>query len=104
MELTGFDVEKQKYEAIKPLRKLSPANYVTKHTVPTLIFHGNQDDVVDVRQSEHLVKKLQNHKIKHQYFVVHNANHTFNNISSDDANNIAQKTVNFVKHYTKRQE
>lgn len=103
MELTGFDVEKQKYEAIKPLRKLSPANYVTKHTVPTLIFHGNQDDVVDVRQSEHLVEKLQDHKIKHQYFLVHNANHTFNNINSEDANDIAQKIVNFIKHYTKRQ-
>lgn len=60
--------------------------------------------MVDVRQSEHLVKKLKDHKINYHYFVLHNANHTFNNINSEDANDIAQKIVNFIKHYTKRQE
>lgn len=60
--------------------------------------------MVDIRQSEHLVKKLKDHKINYQYFVLHNANHTFNNINSEDANDIAQKIVNFIKHYTKRQE
>jgi len=60
--------------------------------------------VVDIRQSEHLVERLQDHKINYQYFVLPNANHTFNNINSEDANDIAQKIVNFIKHYTKRQE
>lgn len=60
--------------------------------------------MVDIRQSEHLVEKLKDHKIIHQYFVLHNAKHTFNNINSEDANDIAQKIVNFIKHYTKRQE
>ena len=104
IELTGFDIEKQKYNAKQSLKELSPANYVTKNTIPTLIFHGKQDDVVDIRQSEHLVEKLKDHKINYQYFVLHNANHTFNNINSEDANDIAQKIVNFIKHYTKRQE
>lgn len=104
IELTGFDIEKQKYNAIQRLKELSPANYVTENTIPTLIFHGKQDDVVDIRQSKHLVERLQDHKINYQYFVLNNANHTFNNINSEDANDIAQKIVNFIKHYTKRQE
>lgn len=58
--------------------------------------------MVDIKQSEHLVKKLKDHKIIHQYFVLHNANHTFNNINSEDANDIAQKIVNFIKHYSRK--
>gem|GEM_PF-3291429 len=104
MQLTGFDINQQKNKAIERCKELSPANYITKNTVPTLIFHGNEDDVVDIRQSEYLVEKLKENKINHQYFVLDNANHTFNNISLEDANDIAQKTVNFIKHYTKKQE
>lgn len=104
MQLTGFDINNQKDKVIQRCKELSPANYITKNTVPTLIFHGNEDNVVDIRQSEHLVEKLKENKINHQYFVVDNANHTFNNISLEDANDIAQKTVNFIKHYTKKQE
>ena len=81
IELTGFDIEKQKYKAKQRLKELSPANYVTENTIPTLIFHGKQDDVVDIRQSEHLVERLQDHKINYQYFVLPNANHTFNNVN-----------------------
>ena len=66
IELTGFDIEKQKYNAKQRLKELSPENYVTENTIPTLIFHGKQDDVVDIRQSEHLVERLKDHKINYQ--------------------------------------
>lgn len=29
---------------------------LSENTIPTCVFHGKQDGVVDVRQSEHLVK------------------------------------------------
>ncbi len=103
-QLTGFDIDNQKNKAIQRCRELSPVNYITKNTVPTLIFHGNEDAVVDIRQAELLVEKLKEKKINHQYFVVDNANHTFNNISLEDANDIAEKTVNFIKRYTKKQD
>ena len=36
----------------------SPTNFVTKSTVPTLLIHGDKDELVWVRQSERLAAKL----------------------------------------------
>ena len=33
IELTGFDIEKQKYNAIQRLKELSPENYVTENII-----------------------------------------------------------------------
>ena len=39
IELTGFDIEKQKYNAVQRLKELSPENYVTEN----IIFKIDQD-------------------------------------------------------------
>jgi acetyl esterase/lipase len=45
------------------LKKISPVNYVSSNDAPVLIFHGDQDEIVPIRQTELLVKKMQDAKI-----------------------------------------
>jgi acetyl esterase/lipase len=39
-------------------RDLSPINHVTKGAAPTLIIHGDEDDVVPITQSQAMIEKL----------------------------------------------
>lgn len=45
------------------LKKISPVNHVSSNDAPVLIFHGDQDEIVPIRQTELLVKKMQDAKI-----------------------------------------
>ena len=44
IELTGFDIEKQKYKAIQRLKELSPANYVTKNIIAKIDQDGTHSE------------------------------------------------------------
>ncbi|UQB69950.1 alpha/beta hydrolase [Epilithonimonas zeae] len=100
-QLTGFDINTQKEEAIKKSKEFSPVTYITKQTVPTLIFHGTSDSTVDISQSQLLADALEKNKIYHQYFVLDNAKHAFSNINLDEAKDVAKKTLEFIKLQTK---
>lgn len=45
-------------------REISPINYVTTRTVPTLIIHGDADKLVPIQQAEIFVKKVQDSGVK----------------------------------------
>jgi acetyl esterase/lipase len=65
-------------------RQLSPVSFINADTPPTLIFHGKQDYVVDVSQSQRLQTKLQQAGIKHKLVIYPNAGHGwFGNTLSD---------------------
>lgn len=100
-QLTGFDINTQKEEAIKKSKEFSPITYITKQTVPTLIFHGTSDSTVDISQSQMLADALEKNKVYHQYFVLDNAKHAFTNINTDEAKDVAKKTLEFIKSQTK---
>ncbi|WP_027382471.1 alpha/beta hydrolase [Epilithonimonas caeni] len=101
LELTGYNIENQKKQAIKECSIYSPLTYVSKETIPTLIFHGTNDDVVDISQSELLKNALENNKIYHKYYIMNNAKHTFSNINLHEAKDIARKTVDFMNSMIK---
>ena len=44
IEHTGFDIEKQKYNAIHRLKELSPANYVTKNIIAKIDQDGKHSE------------------------------------------------------------
>ena len=44
IELTGFDIEKQKYKAKQRLKELSPANYVTKNIIAKIDQDGTHSE------------------------------------------------------------
>lgn len=45
-------------------REISPINFVTSRTVPTLIIHGDADKLVPIQQAEIFVKKVQDSGVK----------------------------------------
>ena len=50
----------EKDENAQIAKDASPAYHLTKETaVPTILFHGGQDPLVNVSQAENLYKKLQ---------------------------------------------
>ncbi len=99
-ELTGFDINAHKTEVIKKFTEYSPITYISKSTVPTLIFHGTEDSIVNFAQSQKLEEALTRNKIPHQLQAVENAKHSFGNITLTDAKNISKKTVDFIKSHT----
>lgn len=100
LQLTGFDIKTQKEKAIKRCEELSPITYITEKTVPTLIFHGSGDSVVDISQSQLLSDVLEENNVYHQYFILDNAKHTFSNINLNEAKDVAEKTLEFIKSQT----
>lgn len=70
-------------------RELSPVNFINAKTPPTLIFHGKQDYIVDVSQSQLLQKKLQQAGVKNKLVVYADARHGwFGNTLSDSFDKI----------------
>ena len=59
------------------LARASPVNYVSAHTPPMLIMHGDQDDVVPVSQSYTLYERLRAAGAPVELAIVKNANHNF---------------------------
>ncbi len=56
-------------------KELSPVNFINTYTPPTLIFHGKQDYLVDVSQSQALQKKLEQNGVRNKLVVYSNAGH-----------------------------
>ena len=57
-------------DANSPLyRQLSPINFVTAQSPPTLILHGTEDELVPLSQSQALQQKLQVAGVPHQLLV-----------------------------------
>ena len=53
----------------------SPINYVTSAVCPTLIFHGGNDLIVNVQQSEELHHKLDSLHVTHEYIYYPDLGH-----------------------------
>ena len=100
IQLTGFDIDTQKDQVIKKNSDYSPMTYVSKSTVPTLIFHGTEDSVVSITQSQQLEEALKSHKVPYKFYTVENAKHTFGNLNLSEAKDISKKTVDFIKSHT----
>jgi acetyl esterase/lipase len=50
-------------------RQSSPINFVNSHSAPTLIFHGEHDNVVNISQSKALKNKLEQAGVRHDLIV-----------------------------------
>lgn len=101
-ELTGFDIFRQQEAAQEKCIAYSPVQYIGKNTVPTLIFQGDDDKVVDVSQSHLLAEKLSENKVDHQLHIIKDARHAFTNITLEEARDIAKKTLDFAKIHTEK--
>jgi acetyl esterase/lipase len=55
--------------------QISPTNYVTPDDPPTLIFHGDADNLVPLQQSELMISKLKEAKVSSRLVVEHAKGH-----------------------------
>jgi dipeptidyl aminopeptidase/acylaminoacyl peptidase len=55
----------------------SPINHVDSKDVPTIFFHGNQDTVVPISQSQLLEQKLKSEGVRYQFTIVQGQGHGF---------------------------
>jgi len=99
-QLTGYDINTNKEEVIKKSAEFSPISYISKSTVPTLIFHGTEDTIVNYAQSQQLEEALKKNKIPYKLHTVENAKHSFGNINLNEAKDVSRKTVDFIKSHT----
>lgn len=68
----------------------SPAQFVTSHSAPTLIFHGGNDYIVDISQSQLLKEKLEKAGAVHEMVVYPKEKHGwYGTILSDSFNRIS---------------
>ena len=72
------------YPAAKKYGKeLSPIYFVTAHTPPTLIIHGDADKLVPMQQSESFVKHAQEAGATAKLVVKKGASHGWPNMGED---------------------
>ena len=72
-DFLGGSVNEKRAEAIEG----SPVNHVTKSAPPFLIFHGDQDTLVPIAQSEELNDKLHAAGVESHLIVIHGKGHGF---------------------------
>jgi acetyl esterase/lipase len=76
---------KSRDEQIKALRELSPFDFISKQTPPTLIIHGDADPLVPYEQSERFDAKLAENGVPHRLVTRKNAGHVWLDIAKDFA-------------------
>jgi dipeptidyl aminopeptidase/acylaminoacyl peptidase len=65
------------------MRQISPIYHVTKETAPTLIIHGDRDELVPIRQAKVFVEKLRSEGVPTELIVREGAGHGWPRIGDD---------------------
>lgn len=89
---------------------LTPADYarmalydaieeIDVDTVPTLIIHGLDDEVVDISQSFILAYRLETEGLDYQYEEIVGGNNLFTGLGESEVENIVYYVVHFIKTY-----
>lgn len=68
---------------IEITKGISPIYFVDEKDAPTLIIHGDQDKLVPLRQSETLIKKLQDAGVPAKLIIKEGAGHGWQNQTAD---------------------
>ncbi len=68
---------KTRQEAPWMYRQFSPLSHLDKNDPPVLIFHGTQDEVVEVQHARTLAEALARFGVEHQLEIIEGAGHGF---------------------------
>lgn len=91
----NFDFDKKIPQAYK---NVSPINFVKN--IPTLIFHGDKDELVPYSHAAQLSKILHQKKYIHQLITIHGASHNIL-LKDQDRELIYSKSLEWVEKYGK---
>lgn len=100
--VTGRSITNQKEDAVRIAKEISPLEYVSPSSVPTLIMHGTKDKVVPLKQSKKLHQLLNHHQVINELHIVKKGDHGFNNISHEETDALVEKTADFFDVYLKK--
>jgi acetyl esterase/lipase len=64
-------------------KEISPITHVSPKSAPTLIVHGNKDDLVPIQQAEIMVEKLKSAGVEAKLVVKEGAGHGWANMGKD---------------------
>ena len=82
--MTGIDINESNFEENKEaLLECSPITYV-KNACPTLICHGDIDEVVPFSNALKLEEELANAQITHEFFIYSESGHDLSNTKTID--------------------
>ena len=74
------DTDAQTLERARPfLMQSSPLFYVTENAVPTILCHGEEDDVVPITNARSLAQKLKEYGVLHELIVYPRSGHGLEN-------------------------
>jgi acetyl esterase/lipase len=81
---------------------VSPIRHVSADDPPTLLIHGNKDELVPIGQSEQIYAAFQQNKVTSQFIVIEGGGHGFRGADADRANKATAEW--FAQHLTKPAE
>ena len=88
----------QRGNYVKELQAISPLFYVDENTVPTVINHGMQDNIVPFSNATAVVEKLKENGVKHDFNIYPNSGHGLDN--DPDSRKIADELMHsYIKTY-----
>ena len=93
-----MEVHRKQVHAYK---NLSPVSFINAASPPTLIFHGKQDYIVNISQSQTLQRKLQQAGVANKLVVYNNAGHGWYGATLSDS---FDKTEIFLSAHVKTGE
>lgn len=70
-------------EQLKVLGELSPITHITPDDAPTLIIHGDHDELVPHEQSQRFMAKLEAAGVSHELIIREGAGHTWPSMPAD---------------------
>jgi len=98
----GFNPESNNTKTKAILEKYSPLNFLAKNNFPTLIIHGNKDQMVPVEQSIALKLKMDSIGNTSEMYIIEGMHHSLRNADQIQKNDIQTSIIDFVlKSYEK---
>ncbi len=94
--LFGFDPAKDSVKTAQFAQKFSPITFVHDAVPPTLLIHGNKDQLVPISQSEYLKEKLDRLGIPNEYHIIEGMDHAFREASTEQKADTQQWIVDFI--------
>lgn len=66
-------------------RNISPLRHIDQVRIPFLVAHGDEDPVVDVDESRHLIAELKKHQVPHEVMLVKGEGHGMSRLKNQVA-------------------
>lgn len=96
LNITACDIRSKKSEVKQKFQEYSPVKYISDKSLPTLIMHGDKDDIVSIKQTKMLIKQLKKNNANYVYKKYHGLNHGFKNAHEEDITIITRDFMEFI--------